>query len=330
LLQNAPARFVLRRSLVDLVSAVEYATVIGPSVSRQAPGATLSSKGAEVIFDTRRFSELAKRTQLHQAIGETADATIDEAAALIEFFQSEVSEFVSALQPQRAPELAPDIRDVAAMLLRIGFVTHCMCNRPPMRPLAYSLDRRDVVRRWVQESILSHAYVERLDRVSHRGYLRRMFELAYLEIVEPFEKSVHADWWRRFRNKPRWRDQFAAGVVLGVILDHLVVEAQKEKSINETPADPPDDRRAGQALESTQPPNADANLGDVSADQVVPSGNSWARNVRIRCQSCGRDVIAQCGAPDSAIGPLEWTCLFCDAKQVNDFGAAVYWIKPPA
>jgi hypothetical protein len=53
----------------------------------------------------------------------------------------------------------------------------------------------------------------------NEGYPSAIFGVFYKNRFEPMQRELKIGWWKRLRNKNRFKNFFASGVLLGILYD---------------------------------------------------------------------------------------------------------------
>ena len=53
----------------------------------------------------------------------------------------------------------------------------------------------------------------------NEGYPSAIFNAFYKNRFEPMQRELKIGWWKRLRNKNRFKNFFASGVLLGILYD---------------------------------------------------------------------------------------------------------------
>ncbi|MGH9425385.1 MAG: hypothetical protein ACRD2L_03645 [Terriglobia bacterium] len=184
---------------------------------------------AERLNNYRAFIE--RNTDLLARVTQ-ADKLLREAELAGDFLSPLIESFMSTLNLDTVPgPLKPEMRERTEMLVYYGLFTHCLLFGSHNRLTFQNVDRSDLYNRWLVASLTANSTLRSYDR-DNAEYPSKIFEAFYRNELEPVQRSLGLGWWRRqVKNRGRFKNFFASGVLLGMFYDMETAKAAKPEGM---------------------------------------------------------------------------------------------------
>ncbi len=130
-----------------------------------------------------------------------------------------VMEFVKGFDLSKAPlRLLPGLTRTTQRLVFYGLRTHCLLFASPYRLSDQSMDLDALYEKWLVKSLTVSSFLRGYDADSRRipGII---FDRVFDGEVEPFQKQLTLGWWRRLKNRSKFRQLFDSGILLAMMHD---------------------------------------------------------------------------------------------------------------
>jgi CheY-like chemotaxis protein len=111
------------------------------------------------------------------------------------------------------------LQRTAERMVFFGLRTHCVCFRCP-----YRFRHDDIMNLekpyddWDVKSLNAFSQLRGYDK-DNRGIPKLIFNTVFDSEVEPMQKKLGLGWWRRMKNRSKFRNLFESGILLGILYD---------------------------------------------------------------------------------------------------------------
>lgn len=130
-----------------------------------------------------------------------------------------VSEFVKGFDLTKAPpRLWPDLIRTAQRLVFYGLRTHCLLFGSPYRQNDQSMDLDALYEKWLVKSLTVSSFLRGYNADCH-GIPGLIFDSVFDSEVETIQRQLALGWWRKMKNRGRFRQLFDSGILLAMMHD---------------------------------------------------------------------------------------------------------------
>ena len=138
---------------------------------------------------------------------------------LAQLLEPIVTEFVKGFDLGKAPlKLWPDLIRTAQRLVFYGLRTHCLLFASPYRQSDQSMDLDVLYEKWLVKSLTVSSSIRGYD-ADCRGIPGFVFDMVFNNEVEPIQKQLALGWWRKTKNRGKFRQLFDSGILLAMMHD---------------------------------------------------------------------------------------------------------------
>jgi len=148
-----------------------------------------------------------------------AQVSLADGDRLAQLLEPIVIEFMRGFDLSTAPsELRTCLMRTARRLLFYGLRLHCLLFESPYRQMNQPVDLGALFEKWLVKSLTAHTHLRGYDANCRRipGFV---FDKVFDSEVEPIHKQLGLGWWRRVKNRSKFRNLFDAGILLVMMYD---------------------------------------------------------------------------------------------------------------
>lgn len=126
---------------------------------------------------------------------------------------------VSFDQSSAPPEVRPHLERAAERVVFSGLRVHCLCVSNKKRNQCTDImGLEKLYDEWNFKSLTAFIRLRGYDR-HNRGIPMLIFNAVFDSEVEPIQKQLRLGWWRRMKNRNKFRNLFESGILLGILYD---------------------------------------------------------------------------------------------------------------
>jgi CheY-like chemotaxis protein len=183
---------------------------------RQELYTLLNGVGSKYGRDFRRLQRGRIRVE--------AQVSLADGDRLAQLLEPIVLEFIRGFDLSTAPsELQACLMRTAQRLVYYGLRLHCLLYESPYRRMNQPVDLGVLFEKWLAKSLTAHTRLRGYD-ANCRGIPGFVFDKIFDSEVEPIHKQLGLGWWKRMKNRSKFRNLFDAGILLVMIYDILAKE----------------------------------------------------------------------------------------------------------
>jgi hypothetical protein len=143
-----------------------------------------------------------------------------EGERVISFLAPLIEKRLTTFDLSSAPDSArPGLTHAARKLAFYSVLTHCLVFGSHYRSrYNQAIDMDAMFSDWILKSLTASSSIRQYDRDNHT-IPTTIFNAVFDAEVEPVQRSLGLGWWRRMRNRNKFHNLFASGIVLGLLYD---------------------------------------------------------------------------------------------------------------
>jgi hypothetical protein len=173
------------------------------------------------IYATSSFRAIIdelSRGRLEIGIGPKVDSLLVGAQQVAIFYRSFFEWLLSNFNLTTvSPTLRPLLNQLSRELAYGGLYCNCVLYDYPHRLDFSKIDREELHSQWAQQSLTANSFMNTSDSMNN-GWPSAIFSVMY-ERVEDIQKQLGLGWWKRSKNKNKFKNLFASGLLLGFMHD---------------------------------------------------------------------------------------------------------------
>ncbi len=171
-------------------------------------------------MDTGEYIALVEgSTNLLPRLGSQAEKLLRNAETVAEHLSPIVDQFMTSLSVEKIPDLMKEaVSEGCRILVYYGLFTHCLLFDSPNRMKYSRIDLDALFKEWIAKSLTANSTLNSYDK-DNEGYPSAIFDAFYKNRFEPMQRELKIGWWKRLKNKNRFKNFFASGVLLGMLYD---------------------------------------------------------------------------------------------------------------
>jgi hypothetical protein len=162
--------------------------------------------------------ERNSRGSLESVFGEKVDVLLAGGDRVAQFYSPAFEWLLSSFNLSSVPvQHRPEIEQLTRELAFYGLYTRCLLSDYPYRLDFSRVDGDRLMSEWRVETLTANSFLSAANKENNK-WPSAIFALFY-KPIEEIQKRLGLGWWRRLKNKNKFKNIYASGYLLGAMHD---------------------------------------------------------------------------------------------------------------